>query len=118
MAVTEELLSRGLEPTEEEFADFYVTFFGARKQMQEVKGAVSIGSAGWYGVNQYWESGWTKVVVSDYVEGTLVLDIVDAKTKQLAWRAYCKGVIRDPSKRDKIINKAVAKAFKQFPREP
>jgi hypothetical protein len=43
---------------------------------------------------------------------------VDVKSKQLAWRAYCKGVIRDPSKRDKIINKAVEKALKKFPPKP
>jgi Domain of unknown function (DUF4136) len=118
MAVNEGLMRREFEPTEDEFADFYVTFFGGRKQRQEVTGAFTVGSGGWYGTGSYWESGWTKVMVSNYVEGTLVLDVVDAKTKQLAWRAYCKGVIRDPSKRDKIINKAVGKALKKFPPKP
>jgi hypothetical protein len=118
MAVNEVLIGRGFEPTEDEFADFHVTFFGNRKQKQEVTGAVTVGGGGWYGAGSYYQSGWTKVMVSDYTEGTLVLDVVDAKTKQLAWRAYCKGVIRDPSKRDKIITKAVEKALKQFPPKP
>jgi hypothetical protein len=118
MAVNKELMGRGFEPTEDEFADFHVTFFGARKQGQEVTGAVTVSSGGWYGTGSYYQSGWTKVMVSNYTEGTLVLDVVDAKSKQLAWRAYCKGVIRDPSKRDKIIDKAVEKALKKFPPKP
>jgi hypothetical protein len=118
MAVNEQLMRRGFEPTEDEFADFHITFFGARKKGQEVTGAVTVSSGGWYGAGSYYQSGWTKVMVSEYTEGTLVLDVVDAKTKQLAWRAYCKGVIRDPSKRDKIIDKAVEKALKKFPPKP
>ena len=112
MAVSDELIKRGYEPTEEEFADFYVTFFGGRKQKQEV---TAISSGGWYGWGPYWHNGWTTVMVKDYIEGTLVLDFVDAKSKQLVWRAYCQGAIRNPSKRDKVINKAVNKAFAKFP---
>ena len=118
MSVNEQLMRRGFEPTEDEFADFHVTFFGARKRGQEVTGAMTVSSGGWYGTGTYYQSGWTKVMVSDYTEGTLVLDVVDAKTKQLVWRAYCKGVIRDPSKRDKVISKAVEKALKKFPPKP
>ena len=54
-------------------------------------------------------------MVDNYIEGTLVLDFVDATTKELAWRAYCKGSIRNPHKKDKVINKAVKKAIKKFP---
>jgi hypothetical protein len=28
------------------------------------------------------------VVVRNYTEGTLIVDLIDANTKQLAWRAY------------------------------
>ena len=119
MAVNQELMGRGFEPTEVEFADFLVTFFGGRKQMQEVTGVTMVSTGGWYGAGApSWQTGWTNVMVRNYTEGTLVLDFVDAKTKQLAWRAYGKGAIRNPSKRDKIINKAIEKALKQFPPKP
>ena len=119
MAVNDQLMQAGFEPTEPEFADFYVTFFGGRQQKKEVTAVATTvygGGGGWYGRGgPYWANGWTNVMVKNYVEGTLVLDFVDVKTKQLAWRAYCKGAIRNPSKRDKIINKAIKKALKKFP---
>ena len=113
MALSRELLDKGFVPTEEEFADFYVTGFGTRNRKSEIRGSIG----GWYNSSPYYMQGWQTVMVRNYMEGTLILDIVDAKTKQLAWRAYCKGAIRNPSKRDKVIDKALRKAFKKFPPE-
>jgi hypothetical protein len=116
MAVNQELMSRGLEPTEAEFADCFVTFFGGRKEVEQVVGTTTFSTGGWYGWGApHWQTGWTEVMVRHYTEGTLVLDFVTARTEQLAWRAYCKGAIRNPSKRDKVISKAVEKALKKFP---
>ena len=111
MAVSRELLDRGFVPTEEEFADFYVTGFGTRGRRSEITGSIG----GWYNSGPYYMQGWETVMVRNYVVGTLILDIIDAKTKQLAWRAYCKGAVSNPSKRDKVVNKALKKAFKNFP---
>lgn len=112
MAVSRELLDGGFLPEDVGAPDFYVTGFGTRGRGSEIVGAIG----GWYGSsNPYWATGWQSVMVRNYVEGTLVLDIVDAKTAQLVWRAYCKGAVRNPSKRDKIVNKALKKAFKKFP---
>jgi hypothetical protein len=119
IAVNQELIRRDFEPTEEEFADFFVTFFGGRRPMHETTGVTMVSSGGWHGSGApSWQTGWARVMVRNYTEGTLVLDFVDAKTKQLAWRTYCKGAIRNPSKKDKIINKAIEKALKQFPPKP
>jgi len=111
MAVSRELLDKGFVPAEEESADFYVTGFGTRDRRSEITGVVG----GWYSTGAYWAEGWQTVMVRDYMEGTLVLDIVDARTGQLAWRAYCQGAVRNPSNRDKVVNKAMKKAFKRFP---
>ena len=111
MAVSRELLDKSFEPAEEEFADFYVTGFGTRERGSEITGAIG----GWYNTSPYYMQSWGTVMVRNYVEGTLVLDIVDTKTKQLAWRAYCQGAVRNMSKRHKVINKAIQKAFKKFP---
>lgn len=119
MGVNEKLIDRGFEPTEVEFADFFVTFFGGRRKEQEVVGATSFSTGGGYGWGApQWQTGWTEVMVRNYVEGTLVLDFVNAKTNELAWRAYCKGAVRNPNKRDKVIYKAIEKALKQFPPKP
>ena len=111
MAINEGLIAKGFDPIEEEFADFYVTVFGSRERRSEVTGAIG----GWYSADPYWGQGWGRVMVRDYVAGTLILDIVDAKTKELTWRAYCQGAVRNASKRHKVINKAFRKALKEFP---
>ena len=54
----------------------------------------------------------------DILVGTLVIDIADAKKGQLAWRGM--GVKEvdtqaKPEKRDKSINNAVKKIFKNYP---
>ena len=111
MGVSSTLLDRGFLPADVGTPDFYVTGFGTRAQKSKVTGSVG----GWYSSSAYWAQGWETVMVRNYVEGTLVIDIVDGKTNELAWRAYCKGVVNNPSKRDKVINKALKKAFKKFP---
>jgi hypothetical protein len=50
-----------------------------------------------------------------YKTGILVLDVVDAATSKLIWRAYCSDTIRDIANRDKNINATVKKAFDKFP---
>ena len=50
--------------------------------------------------------------------GTLVLDIVDARTKRLIWRGAAEGTLdRDISleNEEKIISEAVEKLLKDFP---
>jgi hypothetical protein len=63
----------------------------------------------WYGRN---------VSVYQYTQGTLIVDIIDAKTKQLIWRGTAEGTI-DPDasteKREARLNEAVAKLMANFP---
>jgi len=52
----------------------------------------------------------------DYKEGTLVIDLYDAKTKQLIWRGSAEDMISDKAeKNEKNLDKGVAKLFKSFP---
>ncbi|MFL6352666.1 MAG: DUF4136 domain-containing protein [Bryobacteraceae bacterium] len=96
----------------EDSPDFYVTFFITVRGMEDVR---VISTGGWYGWGAYWYPGWTEVITSQYAEGTLVLDFVDAATKRLAWRAYCKDEIREMKTRHENIEKTVRKALKKFP---
>ena len=57
-----------------------------------------------------------------YEEGTLLIDFVDARTKQLIWRGWAVGVIEnvgiiasDPEKAEKKISSAVRKILEHFP---
>lgn len=57
----------------------------------------------------------------EYVEGTIILDLVDASSKELIWRGTARGEVdpdRKPEKRREAINKAVAKILENFPPIP
>ena len=52
----------------------------------------------------------------DYKVGTLVIDLYDAKTKQLIWRGSAQDTVSDSAaKNEKNLDKGVTKMFKAFP---
>ena len=54
----------------------------------------------------------------DILVGTLVIDIADARKAQLVWRGMGVKEVNtqnNPEKRDKSINNAVQKIFKNYP---
>ena len=67
----------------------------------------------WRGFGGFGEATTTE---QDYKQGTLVIDLYDAKTKQLIWRGSAQGMVSDKAtKNEKNLNKGVAKMFKDFP---
>lgn len=51
--------------------------------------------------------------------GTIVVDLVDAASGELAWRGVATEIAaRKTKKNDKIIRKAMKKLFKQYPPQP
>jgi hypothetical protein len=65
--------------------------------------------------------GWgapSSVDVYQYKEGTLIVDVVDAKTKQLVWRGFATGTVdpdAKPEQRERKLNDAIAQMMAQFP---
>lgn len=71
------------------------------------------GGWGWRGFGGFGESTTTE---QDYKEGTLVIDLYDAKTKQLIWRGSSEDTVSSKAeKNEKNLDKGVAKMFKDFP---
>jgi len=66
-----------------------------------------------------WGRGYTAVTTyseEDYLEGTLVLDVFDGKTKDQVWQGVASGTVtEDPGKREKAIPKKIAALMKKFP---
>ncbi|SEJ00725.1 protein of unknown function [Dyadobacter koreensis] len=48
-------------------------------------------------------------------DGTLILDVVDAKTGEIVWQRAVSGDVTNPNTLDKRINKGVKKLMKSFP---
>jgi hypothetical protein len=64
-------------------------------------------------------TGEATTTEQDYKEGTLVVDMYDAKTKQLIWRGSSEDTVsNNAQKNEKNLDKGVAKMFKKFPPEP
>ena len=58
--------------------------------------------------------GWSEPV--SYDQGTLVIDIFDAKTQALVWRGFASNSVSSKDQKDvKKIDKVVSKLFKNFP---
>jgi len=54
----------------------------------------------------------------EIVNGTIVVDVIDAKTEAMLWRGIARKELdtnASPEKRDREVSKAVEKLFKHFP---
>ena len=68
------------------------------------------GYGGWYGGGQ--------VDVYEYNEGTLIVDLIDAKSDQLVWRGTATKVIDETAsaqEREANLNEVISKLFAQYP---
>lgn len=69
-----------------------------------------------FGYGPWWGGGYGTANVETYVDGTLILDVYDAKTKKMVWRGIATATASDkPSKNASKINKALDKMFDKFP---
>lgn len=74
----------------------------------------------YYGPWGYNSPGGVSVVGTmhsyDYEEGTLIVDLLDVKKKQLAWQGIAKKTLKSNNKGDgTAINEVMAKLFAKFP---
>ena len=66
----------------------------------------------------YGMGGGATTTVSQVPVGTLIIDLVDAKAKQLVWQGVGKDTLKpsaSPEERDERVGKAMAKIFASFP---
>ena len=68
---------------------------------------------GW-GWNRWWGMGYSNVTTTP--EGTLFIDIIDAKTKELVWQGEGSGYLtKNTDKKDARIKEFVSKILEQYP---
>ena len=109
------LAGEGLTPSEAS-PDLFVLTHCASEMRQELR-VTDYGYA--YGPGYYrWGYGYPSYDVDTvtYRVGTLVIDIVDAKTGKMVWRGEASDTIGDdPQKLEKKVSKVVAKMFLKYP---
>jgi hypothetical protein len=103
--------------TDDAKADAIVVLHGATEKQKSLNTFYS-GGYGGYG----WRGGWgggmssSTTTVDEYTVGTLVVDIFDAKSKQLVYRGTASDELSNkPEKNAKKLAKASDKLFKDFP---
>jgi len=85
--------------------DLFVTTHVATQERQELV-PNGFGSGPW----------WGGASIETYVEGTLVVDLYDAKTKKMVWRGVATATASEkPTKNAKKMNKALDKMFERLP---
>jgi len=102
--------------------DVFVVYHMAFDKEKDIS-TYSSGYGGGYGAYGWgWGGGWaggtTTTQVRDILVGSLVIDLADAKKGQLVWRGMGVKEVNtqaNPEKRDKSINSAVQKIFKNYP---
>jgi len=105
------LKAKGWQQAPEAMADAVVVFHGATQTQHDIN-TFYTGWGGW----GYRGVGGATTTVTDYLVGTLVVDIFDAKKKSLVFRGTASDEIsNDPQKNQKKVEKATDKMFKNFP---
>jgi hypothetical protein len=108
-AVNQQLAAKGLRETTQD-PDLLVAFHTGVQDKTDVQS--------WgYGYG-YWGMRGGGVSTINYQEGTLILDFIDPKSKNLIWRGVGKKVLSartTPEKSEKTINTAVEEILKKYP---
>ena len=69
-----------------------------------------------FGYGPGWGGGYGTANVETYVDGTLVVDLYDARTKKMVWRGVATATASNkPTKNIKKMNKALDKMFEKLP---
>ncbi|GAB4028535.1 hypothetical protein GCM10028809_16620 [Spirosoma gilvum] len=63
----------------------------------------------------WWGWGGTQYTQEKYQAGTLVVDMVDARTHQLVWRGSVQNAVGDPSRITSQLTKEAERIVEKFP---
>jgi hypothetical protein len=119
--VEEVLIDKGLEPAPAfPQADLALTYFVSTQR--ELR--VDLVTHSYYGgyTYGYWGGypgyGTTTARVREYATGSVVIDIVDRKTRQLVWTCAVEGEIKSANPPGERVEAVVRKMLRDFPPSP
>jgi hypothetical protein len=112
-AIDQQLQAKGL--TKSENPDLLVNIFTKSREEISVNQFNAGYGYGWgWGWNPYMYGGQT--YVSSSTEGTLYIDLIDAKKKELIWQGEGTGTLsKDMDRKDEIVNNIVTQILAQYP---
>jgi len=121
-SIESNLLGKGFHRTEGGDPDFRVGYHVSINGKMDVSYINTYYGYGWGG---YWGPYgptmgmyYSTPTVREYREGTVIVDVVDGRANELAWRGVVQGEVhekRDAQERQKALDKAINEAMKDFP---
>ncbi|MCG8580080.1 MAG: DUF4136 domain-containing protein [Bacteroidales bacterium] len=119
-AFNSELKARGLKFVESG-GDMDISLFIVVDQKTSTTAYTDYYSTGYRGYRRYrggWGYGYAETTYSetDYLEGTLVMDVFDGGSKDQIWQGVVKSTVtEDPQKRAKVIPRNIGALMSKFP---
>jgi hypothetical protein len=113
--VSQALIQRGLKEVKPDEQPDLVVRYWANSQSQVV--SPSAGTWGQFGqyVSDYWAYTYDLMRSESALDASLVIDLIDAKRKDLAWRLYMEQkIVDDDSIWNKVLNE-ISKGFQSYP---
>ena len=97
--------------------DIIFNFQTAVRNRQDVQTVNNNNAPVWGGYWNRWNNpAFNQTYVRDYEETTMIIDILDAKTKELIWQGWVIGEMNYTSEDwNRQIQASIARAFKDFP---
>jgi hypothetical protein len=106
-AIEQELVAKGMQKQTAGRPDLLVAYH------TNVKDKIDVDTYG-YRYGRYGRRVGTYTTVQKYQQGTVVVDLVDAKERELVWRGWAKGQANDSVAKDKVDD-TVAKILAEYP---
>jgi hypothetical protein len=111
-AIAGQLGVKGLEKATGE-VDLIVAYQVGVREVMEIHDTGWGGGPGYGYRRGYWRTGG--IETRQWTEGTLIVDLIDAKARHLVWRGKAVGAVGDYEGQEQRINEAVAEMFKLYP---
>ena len=116
--VNQQLQAKGLQEVQSD-PDLWVVYTSHIQDQKQVVGTGYNYGPGW-GWGPWW-GGPTTTTYNTYItrQGTLVVELSNAKTHELEWRGSVTDTINDNSNKNiNTLNKGITKLFKGYPPKP
>jgi len=115
IAVTTALIQQGKQEDNIKSADVLISYFIVTKDKIKVNSNFngSYNRFGYYGMG-----GGSHINVRNYVEGTLVIDVIDNQSQKIVWRSSLTKTLKhyeNNQERDEAVTKAVNSMMSQLP---
>lgn len=112
-AISRELTQRGLQTSDN--PDLKINIAADKEDKQQTRETDIRDAPPYMGTRNYtWQS--EEIVVREYEEGTVKIDVVDTESNEMVWQGVAAGTITgDQDKMKTRIDKAIDKLFSKFP---